>query len=183
MQCPTCKDQPLLPTKLEEQLPANGCRQCQGALLPLLTYRQWAETYSAKTSPPVCEISEETDAADNGNAIVCPKCSGFMTKFRINNDTDNRVDLCGSCDEAWLDSGEWQLLKQLEMQHKLNNIFTEEWQRRVRQDQTREHFRSEYEQLFGEDYNHLQEFRLWLEDHPKKASMLRYLNNSDPYQA
>ncbi len=183
MKCPTCNDQPLLPTKLEEQLPANGCRQCEGALLPLLTYRQWAETYSVSADIPLCEISEDTAAAENGKALVCPKCSGFMTKFRIGNNTDNRVDLCGSCDEAWLDSGEWQLLKQLEIQHKLSNIFTEEWQRRLRKDQAREHFRTEYEQLFGDDYGRLQAFREWLTEHPQKTDMLRYLNNSDPYQA
>ena len=46
MHCPKCKNENLKPTKLEEGLPVMGCPKCEGGLLSLLYYRDWAERVS-----------------------------------------------------------------------------------------------------------------------------------------
>ncbi|MCO4759818.1 MAG: hypothetical protein KC477_17485 [Oceanospirillaceae bacterium] len=171
----------MVPVKIEENLVASGCKRCDGALLSLVTYRNWAEQHRIQHDEVVVSGDVQTD--ENGKALVCPKCSRLMTKFRIGVDIENRVDLCGSCDEAWLDSGEWTLLKQLELQDKLPGIFTEEWQRRARLKHTQGVFKTEYEGTFGSDYSQIKEIRTWIVEHPKKAEILRYLSNADPYRA
>ena len=40
MKCPRCKTPELLPTMIEEYLPAMGCGTCHGSLVSLLYYRQ-----------------------------------------------------------------------------------------------------------------------------------------------
>ncbi len=53
-----------------------------------------------------------------------------MSKYQIS--PGQSPCLCGTCDEAWLDRGEWQLLKTLELSPRMPAIFTEAWQREVR---------------------------------------------------
>ena len=99
-----------------------------------------------------------------------------MSKFNIGNDTHNRLDMCISCDEAWLDAGEWELLKQLGLHDKLARIFTEEWQRDLRQQQKREVVRGRYRALLGEnDFDRVDQFKQWLDSHENRESIKQYL--------
>lgn len=181
MDCPSCQGHRLVPTKIEEDLAASGCMQCQGALLSLVSYRNWAENHAEQHR--AAPVTDSDIQADNTNkALVCPKCSRLMTKYRIGAGSNNRVDLCSGCDEAWLDAGEWALLKQMEVQDKLPRIFTDEWQRRIRREQAAGYFQGEYAQTFGDDYPRIKELRTWIDGHPQKEELRRYLNNPNPYQ-
>lgn len=173
MQCPACSHFRLKPIKLEAGLPAISCSKCQGALVPLVTYRAWAER-----QPPV---SVQTGAApttvqDSKSALRCPKCSKLMMKYRIGSGVENRVDLCPHCDEAWLDAGEWQLLGQLQYHSSLASIMTEPWQRRLREQEREEVVARKYLALLGtQDWQRLQEVGEWVAGHPRKQDLLRYL--------
>ncbi len=53
MKCPHCHTTDLLPTMIDDMLPAMGCGTCHGALVSLLYYRHWAEAQKAPPpSPP-----------------------------------------------------------------------------------------------------------------------------------
>jgi hypothetical protein len=43
MLCPKCRHIELQPTKIDDGLPAMGCPSCEGSLISLLYYREWAE--------------------------------------------------------------------------------------------------------------------------------------------
>lgn len=176
MHCPKCKNVSLRPTKLEADLSAAGCSSCGGALVSLLYYRDWAERHEEPL-----EHSEgalvETD--DTKTALACPKCGKLMTKFHIDGASDNRLDLCGSCDEAWLDKGEWALLKALELANKVPQVFTDEWQRKVRQDVMENSRQERLTALVGEELTQAVEaFRQKIKDHPNKQEILVYLGKS-----
>jgi len=49
MKCPHCHTPELMPTMIEEYLPAMGCGTCHGGLVSLLYYRHWAETQKEPT--------------------------------------------------------------------------------------------------------------------------------------
>src|SRR5688500_5931024 len=124
MKCPHCKTEDLKPTLIEEYLASMGCDRCHGSLVALLHYRHWAETQKptradpgADAADPPARVAEMPDATDTTSAIACPKCSRLMLKYKISGAVANRVDVCSSCDEAWLDGGEWQLLEALELDH------------------------------------------------------------------
>ena len=172
MQCPACSHFRLKPVKLEAGLPALSCSKCQGSLVPLVTYRAWAEMQS----PEEAASTEAQPVEDTRSALRCPKCSKLMMKYRIGHQTDNRVDLCAHCDEAWLDAGEWQLLRHLKCHTSLASIMTEPWQRRLREHEREEVIERKYLSALGEDdWQRLQSLAEWVHSHPKRQDLLRYL--------
>lgn len=175
MKCPHCHSTELMPTMIEEYLPAMGCGTCRGGLVSLLYYRHWAETQKepadAEAKPATAVTTTDTTAA-----VMCPKCERVMTKYKIDGAISNRVDVCSSCDEAWLDGGEWELLEALHLSLKIPAIFTDAWQRRIRNELTAETRRSILTRLIGEDgTKRVEEFRAWLEGSGHKSHVLTYL--------
>ncbi len=177
MQCPKCRNIELKPTKIEEGLPVMGCPECEGSLLSLLYYRDWAErNVSIEQSEHVSD--DVTVDSDSKTALACPKCSKLMTKFSISSEHKNRIDLCSFCDEAWLDGSEWTLLKSLELSHKLPKVFTDQWQRNVR-DQKMEAMKIErLMKVVGQsDTDKAVEVKKWLENHPKKGPIIQFIGS------
>tara|TARA_R110001592_G_scaffold103298_2_gene291158 strand:- start:22288 stop:22824 length:537 start_codon:yes stop_codon:yes gene_type:complete len=173
MKCPQCKGYELEPKELEPGLIVGSCSKCNGTLVSLLNYRFWADQQKHDTTESSDEIVE---TEDNSKAQVCPKCSKLMTKFQIGSEASNRLDLCTGCDEAWLDKGEWKLLKQLDLADKLPKIFTDAWQRNIRLQRQEKLHKQRYENLLGaDDFSKLDNFKQWLDQHPDKAQIKQYL--------
>lgn len=174
LKCPKCKTPELLPTMIEEGLPALGCAQCHGSLVSLLYYRHWAETQKSASTGESKPNAIATD--DTATALTCPKCSRFMMKYKVSGAVANRLDVCGYCDEAWLDRGEWELLEALHLSHRLPSIFTEQWQRRIRREMSEESRRSILERTIGaEGAAKVEAFRDWLAQSGHRAEVLTYL--------
>ncbi|MBF9003282.1 MULTISPECIES: zf-TFIIB domain-containing protein [Vibrio] len=174
MYCPKCKDTTLDPTKLEDGLPVLGCPQCAGSLLSLLHYRDWVERFALEDE---IESTASLEAeSDTKTALRCPKCGKIMTKYSVTGESTHRIDLCGSCDEAWLDGGEWQLLKSLALGDQLPKIFTQQWQTRVRTEKAELGRIERLTQMVGEDdATQAVKTKQWLKSNPNRASLLRYL--------
>jgi len=171
MNCPKCNGYRLKPQKLENGLLAFACDNCQGSLLPMLQYLQWAEYHSTTIDRCTEFKSDETS-----QALLCPKCSGLMTKYRISAQSENRLDICNRCYETWLDSGEWQLLKHLHVLDKLPKIFTEAWQKNIRSELVDEKQQNRDKTHFGNDFEQIKTFKAWLEKYDKKEDVLIYLH-------
>ncbi len=178
MKCPSCKTTHLKATRLDHGLPALSCQACEGVLIPLLSYRDWAEraaqfTFQAQTDLDVSVVAEH----ESRMALNCPKCSGLMTKYQIKGGTQNRLDLCDHCDEAWLDQGEWELLKSLEMSTQMPKIFTEAWQQKIKHSISEDKLKSRFAEILGEpDLEKAAAFRKWLNDHDKRAELLFFIS-------
>jgi len=174
MKCPKCKTLELFPTMIEEDLPALGCAQCHGSLVSLLYYRHWAESLKG---PPASTAKPDAIATDDtATALGCPKCGRFMMKYKVSGTVANRLDVCGYCDEAWLDRGEWELLEALQLSHQLPAIFTETWQRRIRHQLSEDSRRSILERTIGtEGVAKVEAFREWLAESGHRADVLTYL--------
>ena len=190
MKCPRCKTEDLKPTLIEEYLASMGCDSCHGSLVALLHYRHWAETQkpapsdaspaAAGRSPPA-RVAETPDATDTTSAIACPKCDRLMLKYKISGAVANRVDVCSSCDEAWLDGGEWQLLEALELDHKMPSIFTDAWQRRILREAVGDTRREVLKRDIGEQaLARVEEFKAWLAQSGHKPEILTYLYRTEP---
>jgi len=179
MQCPSCRNSRLSPVKLEDELPAMGCGKCGGALISLLYYRHWAEQHSSGTKSLVQEGVVVSTASDSSVSLTCPKCSKLMTKFLLSSGHSNRIDLCKSCDEAWLDGGEWELLKALQLELELPNVFGEKWQIRIRKEQLDSMKYDRLVQAVGEaDAEKACGVKEWLKDNKNKATIFQYIRSS-----
>ena len=177
MHCPKCRTADLKPTKLEDGLPAMGCNDCGGSLLSLLYYRDWAERHHPTASEDEVkgDVSQDADAK---TALACPKCSKLMTKFLVSGEYTNRIDLCSSCDEAWLDGGEWQMLKSLELADKLPKVFTDQWQRNIRNQKMEAMKLERLKKVVGEeDADKAEAIRSWLLSHPHKGVLVHYMGS------
>lgn len=181
MRCPTCKTDTLKPSYLEDMLPAHHCEHCGGDWLMLKDFLLWRERH-AKISNEEVDIQEEVQ--DSKTALLCPVSGTVMFKYRISGDNPHRLDLSPAVHGVWLDRGEWLLLKKEGLAMSLNQIFTDPWQTKIKQQTARETFAAMYEQQFGEEnYQRLQAFRQWLYEQDKKDAMLSYLFAQDPYSA
>jgi Zn-finger nucleic acid-binding protein len=144
-----------------------------------LYYRDWAE----RTANDKVEDESKLDAdlasvSESHAALACPKCARLMSKFNISGCSKNRLDLCTSCDEAWLDGGEWELLKALQLSKRLPSIFTDAWQRKVRKEISEGKLRERFTELIGEsDMKKAEEIRTWLKSHDKKVEILFYIGH------
>jgi Zn-finger nucleic acid-binding protein len=176
MQCPKCKTSDLRAGRIEEDLPAAGCPTCQGALVSLLYYRDWAERHRADPRTNPVTTSVIGDAADTSTAMKCPKCGRLMTKYKISGCVSNRLDVCPGCDEAWLDGGEWELLKALELSHNMPKVFTEQWQRGIRRQVAEDNRRNALKKLIGDDaVVEVERFKSWINGNDHRPEILVYL--------
>jgi len=174
MKCPVCKNPDLRPTMIEELLPAMGCEKCKGSLVSLLYYRHWAENHKPESDGAPGTVTEAP--ADSVNALRCPKCERIMTKYRLSGTVANRLDVCPTCDESWLDGGEWELLEQLQLSDKLPSVFTDTWQRKIRKEGSERMRQDILRKAIGEaDATRVESLREWLNDHPAKSTILTYL--------
>jgi len=102
-----------------------------------------------------------------------------MTKYRLSSSVDNKLDYCANCDVAWLDDGEWGQLDNMGLRMNLGTVFTQPWQRRVREDQVKQLRNLSLQEKFGQDFSRLSEFRSWLLAHPQYAEILAWFGNRD----
>jgi len=143
--------------------------------LSLLYYRHWAETQKSPQSEPR-NAGTAIETTDTTAAITCPKCARVMAKYKLSGRLANRLDVCSTCDEAWLDGGEWELLEALQLSHKIPNIFTDAWQRRIRRELTEETRREILTQMIGADGTaKVEAFRAWLAKTKHRSHIMTYL--------
>lgn len=187
LNCYCCKTLPLKPTKLDYALPALRCDECHGTYLDLLTYRTWLENNITNIEQEKMEQEQsfenavKIDALSNtDNALVCQRCCKFMLKYRINNEHDNSINVCHTCDDVWLDQGEWELLKLLKIQDKLTQVMSEPWQQALRNQEREQVFKKRYQQLLGDDFEQVEMFATWLYEHPKRSEIQHYLSAFKP---
>lgn len=172
MLCSHCPNTRLEPRELAAGLVAAVCPSCEGTLLSLMNYRFWVDRFSSEQKVQASTV----EVAESESISCCPKCSRLMTKYQIGHGSDNKLDLCAACDEAWLDKGEWQLLAQLDLQGKLPKIFTDAWKRNIRKQRQEQALNERYEKLLGADvFDEAHNFKQWLYKQPERDSIKQYL--------
>jgi Zn-finger nucleic acid-binding protein len=177
MYCPKCKETSLRASRIEVDLPAASCPKCNGALVSLLYYRDWAERHASDVVELAADHGVSEEVQDTNTAISCPKCARLMTKYKMSGFVANRLDVCPGCDEAWLDGGEWELLKALELSRKMPVVFTEQWQRNIRKQVAEETRRGILRKVIGEEpLQRTDEFKSWLRVQPRRSDILVYLH-------
>lgn len=179
MKCPSCKKDALKAGFLEDGLRSHRCRLCHGDWFLVEDFVAWQERSDAELS----EAAAEYELEDSRGAMLCPMTGTIMQKYRISNDTEHKLDYSPPVGGVWLDAGEWQYLKERSLAHQVNSILTDQWQRRLREDNAALTFTALYEKKFGaEDYAKVREIRTWLSENRNKAELRRYLLADDPYK-
>lgn len=180
MKCTACQQNELKPSYLEGLIPCYTCAGCGGNLLMLTAYLSWLEQ---NDNPDfVSDESSVVQAEDSAKALLCPKTGAIMTKYKIATDSDHRLDYSPHINAVWMDAGEWELIKKEGLAGRLNQVFTDHWQKELVSQESAEILASLYERKFGEDYAELKRFRERLQNMPEKHEALAYLMAEDPYK-
>jgi len=175
VKCPVCKTTDLYPAKLADGLPGFYCSSCEGQLIEILNYRHWCE----QTSNNIKEQNSPglNEPQDSSNALICPQCHKLMTKFGISGKTTNKLDLCSNCGRFWVDGGEWNLIKALNLDTHLTKVFNEPWQKAIRAERALLEKDNVLQKLLSkEDYQQLKRIKDWIDKQPCKKQITEYIN-------
>ena len=181
MQCPKCKVGILQHAYLDNIFPCRTCDKCGGNWLMLDDYLQNKSKLEslAPSEEPLLFEADETK-----HALICPVTGALMLKYRISKDTEHRLDLSTRINAIWLDNSEWELLKSEGISDKLNSVFTDVWQRQIRESLAHNQFDTQYSAQFGaEDYEKAKSVREWLLQHPQKDKLKAFLLADNSWSA
>lgn len=136
MQCPKDKNETLVDGFLSGDLPVKHCVECQGSWISSTDYEPWRSQQRRQMIPPTYVTREvgrdfippETDM----KAGLCPECNRYLSRSKVMAKNPFYVERCPSCGGFWCDRGEWEILEELELHDSLEQIFSGEWQARVR---------------------------------------------------
>ena len=179
MKCTSCRQGVLKSAYLDDLFPCYTCNHCGGNWIYLRDYLRWLEKNEdvANETPDTEIVINETKGV-----MACPKTGKLMLKYRISKDQDYMLDLSPDINGIWMDKGEWELLKKAGLARHLNAIFTEPWQRKIRQGKSKDTLEAMYIKEFGaNDYQKLKEIREWIYRKANKAEFLAYLLAENPY--
>lgn len=179
MNCSSCKIGTLEPSQLEGLFASHSCNHCGGDLILLGDFMQWQKLNS--TMDLSVDANIETVTQETSKAMICPMSGTLMTKYKIAADTDHRLDLSPSINAVWLDKGEWELLKKKGLANKLNNIFTDHWQRNIIDNETSELLDDLYAKKFGTHYQEIKTFKSTLDKMKNSRDVIAFLLADDPY--
>ncbi len=182
MRCPACKQAELQPSSLDATLLANHCPHCGGNWITLGDYLRWRDLHPQAAGSTA--TLEPVEADESRKALLCPISGVLMQKYRISHRHNHRIDLSPAVGAFWLDKGEWELLKQEGLSGVISAIFTDPYQRQVREASAHDTFTAHYTEQFGaENYAKLREVRAWLDGQAHRDALLAYLMAKDPYSA
>jgi Zn-finger nucleic acid-binding protein len=179
MKCSSCKVGDLQASKLEGLFASHTCNHCGGDLILLGDFMQWQKLNPGTDLHSHASIDVVTP--ETSKAMICPLSGTIMTKYRITADTEHRLDLSPTINAVWLDKGEWDLLKQKGLATKLNNIFTDHWQREVHEDEASEILNDLHVKMFGEHFDDIKRFKKMLEKMKNSREVIAYLLADEPH--
>ncbi|WP_236702646.1 zf-TFIIB domain-containing protein [Thalassomonas actiniarum] len=180
MKCTSCNAGELVPSFIDGLFRAHTCSNCQGNWILIEDYVAWKERNPEFTF----DDNVNYEVEDTKKAILCPVTGTIMRKFRLTASNTYRIDYSAGVGGVWLDSGEWELLKEEGLAGSLNAVLTSHWQKNIRTISTKDNFYEIYLDKFGQEtYEKVKELRTWLEKQPNKADLRAYLLAEDPYSA
>jgi len=181
MHCPVCGTTILSYKQLDEGLEAKECSTCGGHWISSSDYWDWLDKHG-ETLPEKSFSDILFDIKDLDKAILCPDCGHILLKFKVGHGIDFFLDHCNSCNGVWLDKNEWNALKDRNLHDEIHRIFTTSWQKQIRKDELANRMEQIYLEKFGnEDYEKVKKIKKWLDSHPRRSTLLAYLNDPNPY--
>jgi len=182
LKCPVCKTVELKAVHLETGLQSFVCEKCQGNWLTSSDYWAWLEKHgeTLPEKPPTGEPQPIPDESTK-RAKICPDCHRIMLKYKIGRNITFPLDRCGACSGVWFDRDEWKVLRRRNLHDEIHAIFTDKWQKQVREEEKRRNLDAIFENKLGEeDYVEIRRIKQWIDQHPRRSILLSYLNNENP---
>ncbi len=182
MKCPVCQTIDMEPTSLDRGLPAFTCEDCGGIWVSSTQYFDWLDEHGSNL-PERPYTGQPLHTPDPNQAKICPDCGHLLRRYKVWPDVEFSLDHCNTCNGIWFDANEWEVIVARNLHDDLHTFFTKSWQEKLRKIEARHREEAIYLARFGpDDYARIQDIRKWLDDHPRRAALLAFLQAEDPYQ-
>ncbi len=163
-------------TELEPGLACHVCPTTGGHWIDGDAYWAWLRAQPGRLPEKPADGSEVRAVDDADDALISPRNGRVMRKFEVGRGLRFRIDFDAASGGFWLDGGEYEALKARNLHDELNLIASDEWQRALRADRSREAARARLrEVLGGADYERLEATIDWIEGHPHGDLLLAEL--------
>lgn len=180
MKCPVCRSKELSKVTLSQGLEGYSCDDCGGSWIRFADYDAWKNA-SEQVQNGACH-EEYRPEFDSKRLGLCPDCGVLLTKYKVSPALPFVVDHCASCNGVWLDRDEWETIVDQQLHREINAFFTSAWQKKLREELTRERLEEHYQEKFGAiDYEKLKDIREWVQSHPRRDDLIAFLINKDPF--
>ncbi|MFB2938489.1 zf-TFIIB domain-containing protein [Aerosakkonemataceae cyanobacterium BLCC-F154] len=138
MQCPKDQRVTLVNATLSNKLAVKLCPDCQGNWISATDYEAWIASQSEKTAEPKLMAKSTTEinfvpSPNDNRAALCPECQHYLTRAKVFYKRAFYVERCTHCGGIWCDKGEWEVLEKLGLHTNIEQLFSLEWQSRVRE--------------------------------------------------
>ena len=180
MHCPKCKNIELIDGKLDDNLAAKHCPNCQGNWIRGYEYQEWQKHQSQEpVSPQILAQNLHTKFTHSPldvKAGLCPECHRYLSRAKVMLQSSFFVERCPECQGIWCDDGEWDILSQLELHRTIEQLFSNEWQTQAREQQHIQKERQELINKFGTEIaNQIFELGELLQSHSEGDFGVAYL--------
>jgi Zn-finger nucleic acid-binding protein len=135
VQCPKDKKIALVESTLAEDLSAKCCPDCKGTWIPAEAYESWQASQppvQPELLPKALDVTFVKSPFDT-KAALCPECNHYLSRAKVEIKTPFYVERCMNCGGIWCDRGEWEVLEALGLHAAIQELFSSEWQARVRE--------------------------------------------------
>ncbi|GAB4138031.1 MAG: hypothetical protein Fur0046_12450 [Cyanobacteria bacterium J069] len=179
MDCLKDRGVQLVEVVLRGNLPALRCPECEGCWIAPEAYIPWQQQ---QPQPLPETVNLEAGAAHrpalmDARTALCPDCRGFLSRVKTG-ETMNPfyIERCPQCGGIWCDRGEWETLTAMGISAIIDQLFSSDWQSRMRARELLQRERTAMIDKLGEDLA-AQVFALadQLEPHPNGDFGVAYL--------
>jgi hypothetical protein len=179
MKSPFGDRKPMTLTQLDDGLMAYRCAESGGYYLPSTCYMRWLSQQPAITPHmPQSGEQQQPQQADVPTARICPESGTIMTRYKVGHGFTFTIDrsITGG---IWLDAGEWEALRSRNFHDELNRVFTQSWQRTIRDTEVQQSRRKRMEDRFGTDLlGRIDALKTELQSHPNREELIAYLSEA-----
>src|SRR5690606_25636033 len=128
--CGRCDGRQLVRSELEPTLRGLRCEGCGVTFVAGEDYRNWLQHQPAGITTEHAQADEAEPAADHPRARTCVDCGRIMRRLLIAAERPFAIDRC-ACGGLWLDAGEWQTLRRLNLAQQIPHLGSAEHRRRA----------------------------------------------------
>ena len=167
---------------LNDIIPVKYCPKSEGFWISVKDYEDWLASLPSwyapeETLPYYNQFEDFVPSPFDGKAGLCPECGTYLSRSRINIKQPFYIERCMSCGGIWFDSGEeWKVLEELGLHTKIHEIFSSQWQAKVRQHQQEMINRETVINKLGEEIaEYVFQLTEILENHPQADCAATYM--------
>lgn len=176
MKCPICKNYALVVKALEQNLSSQQCPHCNGRWIGSFQYWKWRDASGKSINENTVSDSSDCSAKDSTGAKLCPECGHFLRRYPVGHGIAFGLDRCGNCGGMWFDQNEWEMLKKQNLHDDVHKIFSEIWQRQLRDEEHQAKMETFYKEKFGpDDYQKARDIKHWVDTHPNNTALRAFL--------